>query len=353
MKEAHHDITRTTLSVLFIGVLIGASAWILRPFLSATLWAATIVIASWPVMLQVQRRCGGRRAVAVCVMTVLVLLVLIVPLSLAIGTVVNHADDIMGWAKHLAESPLPAGAPLPPALAELPLVGPWLAQGWSLLAGVRANELIVKLAPYAGVLTRWFVGEVGSFGLVFAQFLLTAAIAAILYAHGETAAGGVLRFCRRLGGEQGEQTARLAAHSVRAVALGVGVTALVQSLLGGVGLAVSGIPFAGLLTAIMFMLCLAQLGPALVLAPAVIWLFWTDHSGWGSFLLVWTLIVGTLDNVLRPILIRRGADLPLLLILAGVIGGLFAFGLIGIFVGPVILAVTYTLLVAWIARTPD
>ena len=137
------------------------------------------------------------------------------------------------------------------------------------------------------------------------------------------------------------------------MALGVGITALVQSILGGIGLAIAGLPLVAVLTALMFMFCIAQLGPGLVLVPAVIWLFWSDSTGWGTFLLVWTVIVTSLDNFLRPILIRKGADLPLLLILAGVIGGLLAFGLVGIFVGPVVLAVAYTLLQAWVDDLPS
>jgi predicted PurR-regulated permease PerM len=133
------------------------------------------------------------------------------------------------------------------------------------------------------------------------------------------------------------------------VALGVGVTALVQAVLGGIGLAVAGVPFAGLLTAAMFVLCIAQVGALPVLVPATIWVFWQGETGWGIFLVVWSTVVGTLDNFLRPVLIRLGADLPLLLIFAGVIGGLVAFGLVGIFVGPVLLAVSYTLLDSWIA----
>jgi predicted PurR-regulated permease PerM len=132
------------------------------------------------------------------------------------------------------------------------------------------------------------------------------------------------------------------------VALGVGVTAVVQTVLGGIGLALAGVPFASLLSAVMLMLCIAQLGPALVLFPAVGWMYWTGENGWGTFLLVWSLVVSSLDNFLRPMLIKKGADLPLLLIFGGVIGGLLGFGLIGIFVGPVVLAVTYTLLKAWV-----
>ena len=179
------------------------------------------------------------------------------------------------------------------------------------------------------------------------QFLLIVALSAVLYANGESAAAGARRFGFRLAGERGESSIVLAGQAIRGVALGVGVTAIVQTVLGGIGLAIAGVPFASLLSAIMLMLCIAQLGPALVLFPAVGWLFWMGDTGWGSFLLVWSLIVGTLDNFLRPMLIKKGADLPLLLIFAGVIGGMLGFGLIGIFVGPVVLAVTYTQLEAW------
>jgi predicted PurR-regulated permease PerM len=180
------------------------------------------------------------------------------------------------------------------------------------------------------------------------QFLMVVAFSAILYANGEGAARGVRRFARRLAAERGENSVILAGQAIRAVALGVGVTAVVQTVLAAIGLLVAGVPFAGLLSAAILMLCIAQLGPALVLFPAVGWLYWTGESTWGTVLLAWSLVVSLLDNVLRPVLIKKGADLPLLLIFAGVIGGILGFGLIGIFVGPVVLAVTYTLLEAWV-----
>jgi predicted PurR-regulated permease PerM len=182
------------------------------------------------------------------------------------------------------------------------------------------------------------------------QFLLTVIISAVLYATGETAAAGVCRFARRLGGHHGEDAAILAAKAVRGVAIGVVGTALVQTLLGGIGLAVAGVPGAAILTAVMFILCVAQIGPGLVLIPAIVWLYWTDQALWGTIMIGWGIFVGTIDNVIRPILIKKGADLPLLLIFAGVIGGLVAFGVIGLFIGPVVLAVTFTLLEAWVKR---
>jgi len=185
-------------------------------------------------------------------------------------------------------------------------------------------------------------------GTVVLHFILTVVIAAILYSQGELAAQGVLMFARRIGRERGERAVRLAGQAIRGVALGVIVTALVQSLFAGLGLWVSGVPRPGILLAVIFVLGIAQIGPLPVLLPAVIWLYWSGSAGWASALLVWTVLVGALDNFLRPVLIRRGVDLPLLLIIPGVIGGLISFGVVGLFIGPVVLAVTYTLLESWI-----
>ena len=208
---------------------------------------------------------------------------------------------------------------------------------------------MARLSPYVTDAAKWVLGQAGSLGGMLVQFLLVVILSAIMYASGEAAARSVRRFGRRLAGERGENSVILAGQAIRGVALGVGVTAIVQTVLGGIGLAIAGVPFASLLSAVMLMLCIAQIGPALVLFPAVGLdvLDWAITAGRPS---CWSgaSIVGSLDNFLRPILIKKGADLPLLLIFAGVIGGMLGFGLIGIFVGPVVLAVTYTLLEAWI-----
>jgi predicted PurR-regulated permease PerM len=349
MNQKQRDLAQITLGVLFIGGLIAASFWILRPFLPAVIWATMVVVATWPLMLGLQARLGNKRGLAVSVMTTGLLLVLVVPLSLAIATLVENADRLVGWGKWLAEFRMP---PPPDWVAGLPVVGPKLQQFLQQFAAAGIQEFAAKLAPYAGSVTKWFASEVGSFGMVFLQFLLTVVIAAIMYASGESAAAWMMRFGRRLAGERGEHAVVLASQAIRGVALGVVVTALVQSVLGGIGLAIAGVPLAPVLTALMFMLCIAQLGPILVLAPAVAWMYWSGDNAWATFLLVWTLIVGSLDNFLRPFLIKKGADLPLLLILAGVIGGLIAFGLVGIFIGPVVLAVGYTLIDAWVDQDP-
>ena len=340
------ELTRILLTVLVIGGLIGASFWILRPFLGAIIWATMIVVATWPVMKGIERRAGGRRWLAVSVMSVILLLVLVVPLSAAIGTVVGHVDDIVGWAKRMREFQVP---PPPAWLPELPLVGPRAVAMWNEVTEEGVKVLGARVSPYVGGLTAWFVSQMGSFGALFIQFLLTVVAAAVLYAYGEAAADWVLRFGAKLGGERGENAVRLSGQAIRGVARGVVVTALVQALVGGVGLWIAGVPFATLLTAVMFLLALAQIGAVPILVIAVIWLFWTGATGWAVFLAVVTVIAGALDNVLRPMLIKQGAaDLPLLLIFVGVIGGLISLGLIGIFIGPLVLAVTHTLMRAWL-----
>lgn len=346
----HQDIGRITLNVLFIAGLLGASFWIMRPFLPAILWATTLVLATWPLMLWVQRHVGGRRDAAVVVMTLAILLVLIVPLWLAVSTIVTNIDVVADLLRTALAFRIP---PPPDWLAGMPLIGQAAANAWTKLASTQAQDVVAMLTPYAGTVTQWFASAAGSLGGMFVQFLLTTGIAAIMYYGGEDAAAYLIRFSRRLAGERGERAIHLAGQAIRSVALGVVVTALAQSLIGGIGLALVGLPLAGLLTALMFLLCLVQIGPALVLIPAVIWLYYSGDTAWGTLLLVFSAIAMTIDQVIRPILIRRGAALPMLLILSGVIGGLIAFGFLGIFIGPTVLAVTYTLLNAWVAEDAE
>ena len=344
--EGRSDLTRTTLAVLFVAGLIAVCFWILRPFLPALIWATTLVVATWPVMLRVQHRLWNRRGLAVAIMTLALLLVFVVPFWLAITTIIDNFDRIVEWGTSLKSFKLP---PPPEWIATIPLFGERTTQFWESIAASGVEPLVAKAAPYAGNAASWFVAALGGLGIVFVQFLLTIAIAATLYAGGERAAAIAQRFGYRLAGERGEQSVRLAGQAIRSVALGVVVTAVLQSVLGGIGIALAGVPFAAVLTAFMFMLCIAQLGPLPVLVPVVIWLYWSGASGWGTFMVVWTIIVGSLDSILRPLLISKGAHLPLVVLLAGVIGGLIAFGLVGIFLGPVVLAVGYTLLQSWLA----
>ncbi len=341
------DLARLILLITAIIGLIVGSMIILSPFFTAAVWAVTVVVACWPIMLRVQHWMGGRRALAVIVMTTLMLLVFIVPLLLAVQTIVENAAGIAEFASRLTTFEMPQ---VPGWASGLPLVGPHLAIFWSGLHDAGTASLMKQVAPYAVKAAQYLAAQAGSLGLLVVHFMLTVIIAAVMFAQGEAGAERLLLLARRVGGDRGEEVLRLAAAAIRGVALGVVVTALLQTVVAAIGLYISGVPYAGLLIAAILILSIAQIGAAPIMIPAVLWLFWSGATGWGIFMVVWTVLVTTMDNFVRPVLIRRGADLPLLLIFAGVIGGLLSMGLVGLFVGPVVLAVTYRLFEAWASK---
>ncbi|MGE6109732.1 AI-2E family transporter YdiK [Aeromonas sobria] len=338
------DLAKITLGVLFLSILIISCFMVLRPFLPALVWATMITIATWPLMRMMQRLLWGKRALAALFMTLVLLLMFVIPLFMVLANVAEKAPMLIEFGTNLSHSP-------PPKLLwlqEVPLVGDKLFEFWQQILASGGQVLFAKLAPYFGQTARWLASQAGNLGLLFVHFLLTVGICGLLYHSGEKAADGIRRFAHRLAGERGDNATVLASQAIRAVAMGVVVTALVQSSVAGIGLLIAGIPYVMVLVVLMFLLIVAQIGPFPVLLASVGYLYWSGDTTWGTFLLVWSLLAGTMDNFLRPFLIKRGADLPLVLILVGVIGGLLAMGIIGLFIGPVMLAVGYTLLDAWI-----
>jgi predicted PurR-regulated permease PerM len=353
MQSKPYDLTRTFLVILIIAALIVGSLWTLLPFLGALLWATTIVVATWPLLLNVQRHVGGKRTPAAALMTLVIVAVFLVPFGWAVTTLLDVGVQGVELVRAASERGL---QPLPDWLVAIPWVGPRLDNRWQELTAGGPEGVAEALRPFAREAASWTIALTGGIGVVAVHFLLTVVIAGILYARGEEAAAGVIAFARRISADRGERTVRLAAQAVRGVALGVVVTALLQSVLTGLGLWITSVPRWGVLLAITFVLCIAQLGPLLVLLPAAAWLAWTGHPIAAGVLVVLTVLIAIMENVVKPVLIRRGVDLPMLLLIAGVLGGLIAFGVVGLFIGPVILAVTYTLLVAWVrdgSETPS
>ena len=296
------DLAKITLGLLFLSLLIISCFMVLRPFLPALVWATMITIATWPLMQMAQRLLWGKRTLAALLMSCILLLMFVIPLFMALANVAEKAPMLIDLGTELSHSP-------PPELLwlqQVPLVGDKLFEFWQQILASGGQVLFSKLAPYFGQTARW------------------------------------------LAAQRGDNAVVLASQAIRAVAMGVVVTALVQSSVAGIGLLIAGIPYVMILVVLMFLLIVAQIGPFPVLLASVGYLYWSGDTTWGTFLLVWSLLAGTMDNFLRPFLIKRGADLPLILILVGVIGGLLALGIIGLFIGPVVLAVGYTLLDAWI-----
>ncbi|SFQ98382.1 MULTISPECIES: AI-2E family transporter YdiK [unclassified Enterobacter] len=341
------DVPQLMLSVLFLAIMIIACLWIIQPFVLGFAWAGTIVIATWPLFLRLQRLLFGRRSLAVLVMTLLLILLFVIPISMLVNSLVDGSGPVI-HAITSGDMTLPDFA----WLNDVPLVGEKLYTGWHNLLDMGGSAIMAKVRPYVGATTTWFVGQAAHIGRFMMHCVLMLLFSALLYWRGEQVARGIRHFASRLASQRGDAAVLLAAQAIRAVALGVVVTALVQAILGGIGLAISGVPYATLFTVVMILSCLIQLGPLPVLIPAIIWLYWSGDTTWGTVLLVWSCVVGTLDNVIRPVLIRMGADLPLVLILSGVIGGLIAFGMIGLFIGPVVLAVSWRLFDAWVKEVP-
>ena len=339
------DLAKLVIGVICICGLILSVFWILRPFITAAIWATFIAVATWPLLIRVQKVLWKRRGLAVAAMTLCLLLVALLPLLATVTALVNYSGAIVEFAKGVPSYQIPE----PPSFLEkVPLLGPHAQRIWEDVAAEGTQGLLKRVSPYLGLIAKWFASQVGNFGILLAQFLLTLVITAVFYTSGEEAAAMARTFFRRLLGPRGDELLPLIGGAIRGVAMGVVVTAFIQAGLGGLGLMIAGVPFAAPLTAGMLILCIAQMGPGLVLIPAVIWSYSSSGPGWGTFLLIWTVVVMLLDNFIRPVLIKMGAEIPLLLIFAGVLGGLMSLGLIGIFVGPVILAVGHTLFKAWL-----
>ncbi|SFU33268.1 AI-2E family transporter YdiK [Xenorhabdus koppenhoeferi] len=347
-SQTHQDLPKLLFALFFILLLITTSFWVLSPFILGFIWAGMVVIATWPLLEKLQRRLWGKRWIAVFIMTFLLVLLFVLPIALLISSLVENSSPLIAWAK----SPSALELPQLEWLNRLPVFGDDLYLKWQELIADGSNQLLNKIPPYIGKAATWFFTQAANAGRFLFHLALMVIFSVLLYWKGEQVMLSIRHFAIRLADKRGDAVVLLAAQSIRAVALGVVVTALVQAIAGGIGLSVAGIPYPMILTLLMFVCCVAQLGPLLVLIPSIAWLYWTGETTWGTILAIWSLILTTMDGVLRPFLIRLGADLPMVLILTGVIGGILSLGVIGLFIGPVVLAVSFRLLLAWINEVP-
>jgi predicted PurR-regulated permease PerM len=349
VERRRDDVARTFFLILVMSALLAGSVYILRPFIPGLIWATTIVVATWPLLLAVQRHVGNRRWLATTIMMAGLVVVMVLPLYQTIATLTDRANDII-----VAIRKLPTYELLPPPdwVRDIPLIGNRTSIEWQKLSDAGPGGLLAKIEPHLTLAARWLFGHATVLGAFVLHMVVTLVIAGILYARGEVAGRFVSRTATRLAGPSGAVAITLAGQAVRAVALGIVLTAVVQAALGGTGLWLAGVPAAGILTAIMLLLCVAQIGPLPPMAVGVIWLYRLDANIAATLLLLWAIFIGTMDNVMRPYLISRGVRLPLLLILCGVVGGVLAFGPVGLFIGPVILAVTMVMLQAWVDGVP-
>jgi predicted PurR-regulated permease PerM len=336
-------LERAVLLLLFAALLLGIFA-VLLPFSTAILFGAILAIAGWPLRDFLLRR-GLKRGLAATLLLLLALALIALPLMAVAPSLAEHltkgADRLQDYF---------ASAPQVPGwLAGLPLVGERLAVLWdkamSAEGGIRA-----LLEPYSASLRQMFVGAAAALAGSVLQIILSLVVAALLWVSGDALAARLHAFLRQLCGETAAAALDVATGAVRGVAYGVVGTAAIQAVVMAIGLVVAGVPGAALLGFVTLLLALSQIGAPLIVVVwggAAVWLFGQDQQGWGIFLIVWGLIVTMMDNVIKPWLIGFGVAMPMSLTILSVFGGFVAFGFLGLFIGPTLIAVGFALLEAW------
>jgi predicted PurR-regulated permease PerM len=336
-------LERAFLLLLFAGLLVGILA-VLRPFTTAILFGAILAIAAWPLRDFLLRR-GLKRGLAATLLLLLALAVVALPLlAIAPGLgerLTQGASRLQGYF---------AGNPqIPPRVAGLPFVGERLAGAWNkvLLAG---GNMRTALEPYSDTLRQGLIDAAAALGQSVLQIILSLVVATFFWISGDALAAALRDILRRLGGETAGAALDVAGGAVRSVAYGVVGTAVIQAVIMAIGLAVAGVPGAVLLGFVTLLLALSQIGAPLIIlvwGGAVFWLFGQDQQGWGIFMILWGLVVTVIDNFIKPFLIGVGVAMPLSLTILGVFGGFLAFGFLGLFIGPTLIAIAFTLLDAW------
>jgi len=338
MRQRFQPFTRLAAVILLvIGCLI-----VLRPFVAAILFACAITISSWPLYLRLLNKVKGRRSLAAAIMSVGLTLLILVPLTLVTW---NIADNAASFYDHFKAS-LGSGTLAPPAwLRDLPLVGEMIDTYLRRLLGSREELLSVAknlLEPARHLL----LGGGVLLGSGVAQVSLAVFVSFFLYRDGVTMLSSLGRAMDKLiGAEQAASVSDTISRTVRGVMYGLLGTALAQSVVAAVGFLIAGVPAVALLSVATFLLSLIPVGPPIIWIGATIWLFDHGQTGWAIFMAVWgVLLISGVDNVVKPLLISRGSSLPFILVLLGVMGGVLAFGFVGLFIGPTLLAVGMGLL---------
>lgn len=328
------------LALLLTGCLL-----VMWPFMTALLWGVVLSFSSWPVYRRLLQWLGQRQTLAALLVSLAMILVVLLPFGI-IG--LSLADNVT-QLKAAVQRWLDAGLPAPPAwLEKVPLVGPDATETWRNLAA-DSTKLLQAAKRFVEPIGSWLLKAGLKLGAGLFDLALSILVTFFLLRNGPSVAANLTAGIERIAGERGKHLLGVAGNTVRGVVYGILGTGLAQSLMAGIGFFIAGVPGAALLALLTFFLSVVPVGPPMIWLPAAFWLFNQGHTGWGVFMLVWGLGVSTVDNFVKPWLISQGSDLPFLLILFGVLGGALAFGFIGVFIGPTLLAVSYRLVQEWAA----
>ncbi|UQR61147.1 AI-2E family transporter [Bradyrhizobium sp. C-145] len=337
------DVVQLVIRLALLGLLILWTFLIIRPFVPILTWSAVLAVAFYPVFAWLAQRLGDRPRIASAVLTLVTLGIVIGPAAWLGLSAVEGLRDLAG---QIGSGDLVLQA-APEQIRDWPLIGPQLYAFWD-EAYTNIRAALREVAPYLKPLAGTMLSFAGDTGIGMLQFLLSVVVAGFLLPYGAQLVAALRGFLLRIVPDQSEHFLELAGATIRAVSQGVIGVAIVQALLAGIGFKLAGLPSAGLLAIIVLLLSIVQIGAAIVLLPVVVWI-WMDKDVTVALLLtVYLVAVGLLDNVLKPLLMGRGLTTPTLVILIGVIGGTLAHGIIGLFIGPIILSVAWELAAAWI-----
>lgn len=347
-ERLREDFERIVALVL-VSLLAFAVFLIVSPFLGAIAWAAVLAVAVRPGYVSLREALGNRPRLAAVLVSLGLAAALVAPLAVLIGSLSENVRDVADIARDLTEA---GTLPGPPAwIAGMPVVGGYADSAWRQAAADSAG-LLESLRPRIESGAAWVLGQGARLSLAILEFLFAIGITGVLCVHGEAAAEVASQVASRLGGPTAPALLATAASTVRGVAAGVIGTAIIQALLSAIGFWLAGVPGVPLLSMLCFVVALAQFGTGLVWIPAAIWLGYKGASAALVFTIVWNIGVNISDNVIKPWLIGRGSTLPLAVIFLGVLGGLLAWGFLGMFLGATLLAVAYELFRRWVDEQP-
>ncbi len=329
-----------------IGLLFLLAAFslkILAPFINLVLWATIIAVAVYPLFQWLERRLSGRTKTASALFVIVSLALILVPAFTFFGEAINESKEV---SARLEAGTLTVPPPSP-KVAEWPVIGEQAFELWTRASRNLAETLSVY-EDQVQAAVKWGLGAIGGLGGTVLQFVLSVLIAGLLLANGETAKKGVVAVASRFFGQDGTQMVVLAEKTIRSVTIGVIGIAVIQAILSLIGMAIIGVPLAALWALLVMILAIVQLPAIIVLGPVMVYAFAAKSTTAAVFFLVYGLLVSGSDAVLKPLLLGRGVNVPMLVILLGAIGGMIAYGIIGLFIGAVVLAVAYQLFVAWV-----
>jgi len=337
-------------TTLRIGLLLAMIYWcfqIMSPFLYPIIWGSIIAVASYGSYQRLSSAIGDRPTWAALLVTLILLAVMIVPIALLTDSMATGIETIADEAKQ-GTLKIP---PPPEGVAGWPLIGESLHAVW-LKASVNIESVLKQFAPQLKSMGSWLLSAAAGAGFGLIQFALSILVAGLLLAKSGTSRRYTSAFATRLAGTKGVEFVEIAGKTVNGVTRGILGVAIIQGILAGLGFLVAGIPGAGLWAFVAMVLAIIQIGILPVTLPAIIYMFATAEPLTATLFLIWNIVISTADNVLKPLLMGKGAAVPIPIIFIGALGGFMASGILGLFTGAIILSIGYTLYLAWIEDTP-